>query len=124
MGFNSGFKGLISFRIWIGFFWLRRFQSSVLFSAAVKLRAVWKVRNALNGLADFRFTRIVYFWIFLETHVILFADETLLNAGYDRWYPGEPDGGTDQNCGVINRNSLLGNSPCYYNFPFFCELEY
>jgi hypothetical protein len=57
-------------------------------------------------------------------HVLLFADETLPDAGYDKWYAGEPNGGIGENCGLINRNTLLGNYFCNRPLPFFCELQY
>jgi hypothetical protein len=56
-------------------------------------------------------------------NIFLFADQTLEDAGYNKWFPGEPNGGTTENCGVINRNTLLGNFFCPLPLPFFCEFE-
>ncbi|GFG32041.1 hypothetical protein Cfor_06834, partial [Coptotermes formosanus] len=70
-------------------------------------------------------------WAFIGTHdlyvegtYVTIYNETLHDAGYDRWYVGEPNGGTSENCGVMNRNTLLGNFFCNRPLPFFCELEY
>jgi hypothetical protein len=54
---------------------------------------------------------------------VLFADETLKDAGYNIWFEGEPNGGSSENCGVINRNTLLGNYFCSLPLPFFCEFN-
>jgi hypothetical protein len=54
----------------------------------------------------------------------LFADQTLRDAGHDIWKNGEPNGGTGENCGVINRNTLFADIPCTARYPFFCELNY
>ncbi|XP_069695681.1 hemolymph lipopolysaccharide-binding protein-like isoform X2 [Periplaneta americana] len=48
-------------------------------------------------------------------------NQPLDEAGYNKWHPGEPDYPGVQNCGLLNPNSLLGNTPCELKFPFICE---
>lgn len=59
----------------------------------------------------------------LLSNILLFPDQTLQEAGYNRWSPGEPNGGSTENCGVIFQNGLLGNYFCSLPLPFFCEFE-
>ena len=51
------------------------------------------------------------------------TDQTLEETGYSKTYPGEPNGGTDENCGMINKNSLLGNGFCHAPVAFICEIN-
>lgn len=69
-------------------------------------------------------------WAFIGTHdlyeegiYVTIYNQTLSGAGYNKWYAGEPNGGTAENCGVINRNTLLGNYFCSGRLPFVCELQ-
>jgi hypothetical protein len=55
---------------------------------------------------------------------ILFVDETLREAGYEKWNGGEPNGGTDENCGMIYRSSKIASHWCHDRLPYFCEFNY
>ncbi|XP_023720909.1 hemolymph lipopolysaccharide-binding protein [Cryptotermes secundus] len=69
-------------------------------------------------------------WAFIGTHdlyeegiYVTIYNQSLSAAGYDKWFLGEPNGGTAENCGVINRNTLLGNYFCNRHLPFICEFQ-
>ena len=49
------------------------------------------------------------------------SDETLDNAGYNKWFPDEP--GFLGHCGILRSNSLLGNTFCDEKLLFICELN-
>jgi hypothetical protein len=49
------------------------------------------------------------------------SDETLEAAGYNKWYPDEPN--FMGHCGMMRSNSLLGNTYCHEKLLFICELK-
>jgi len=49
------------------------------------------------------------------------SDETLDDAGYNKWFPDKPD--FLGNCGILRSNSLLGNTYCNEKLLFICELN-
>ncbi|KAJ9590463.1 hypothetical protein L9F63_016494 [Diploptera punctata] len=48
-------------------------------------------------------------------------NETLEEAGYNKWFPDEPN--FMGHCGMLRRNSLLGNTYCNEKLLFICELK-
>uniref|UniRef100_A0A1V1FYB7 Putative CTL7 n=1 Tax=Reticulitermes speratus TaxID=60591 RepID=A0A1V1FYB7_9NEOP len=48
-------------------------------------------------------------------------NETLDDAGYNKWFPDEPD--LMGHCGMLRSNSLLGNTFCNEKLLFICELN-
>ncbi|XP_021932675.1 hemolymph lipopolysaccharide-binding protein-like isoform X2 [Zootermopsis nevadensis] len=89
----------------------------------------------INSEAEGKFvsslwTNKLFLWAFIGTHdlyeegnFVTIHNQTLQEAGYNRWSPGEPNGGSTENCGVIFQNGLLGNYFCSLPLPFFCEFE-
>jgi hypothetical protein len=49
------------------------------------------------------------------------SDETLEAAGYNKWFPDEPN--FMGHCGMLRSNSLLGNTYCNEKLLFICELK-
>ncbi|XP_069694739.1 hemolymph lipopolysaccharide-binding protein-like [Periplaneta americana] len=61
--------------------------------------------------------------LYKEGEYLTIFNQTLVGAGYVKWYPGDPHG-VNQNCGlVIRRDNLLADIPCNEKQPFFCEKE-
>uniref|UniRef100_A0A1V1G515 Putative LPSBP5 n=1 Tax=Reticulitermes speratus TaxID=60591 RepID=A0A1V1G515_9NEOP len=123
----------------------RKFSESHYFGAHLKASIWVEARDicekegahlaVINSEAEAKFVSSLWTstldWAYIGTHdlyvegkYVTLYNETLSDAGYDRWYAGEPNGGTSENCGVINRNTLLGNYFCNLPLPFFCELQY
>ncbi|XP_069695667.1 hemolymph lipopolysaccharide-binding protein-like [Periplaneta americana] len=58
-----------------------------------------------------------------EGQYLTIYNQSLVAAGYVKWYPGEPHG-AGSNCGcVIRRENLLADIICTAKQPFFCEIE-
>ncbi|KAJ8709526.1 hypothetical protein PYW08_009530 [Mythimna loreyi] len=47
--------------------------------------------------------------------------QTLLEAGYSKWYSGEPTLYAEEYCGALWRNRLLYDAGCTTRLPFICE---
>ncbi|KAJ8715437.1 hypothetical protein PYW07_009919 [Mythimna separata] len=47
--------------------------------------------------------------------------QTLMEAGYNKFQPGEPNGEDTEFCGCIFRSGLLCNVWCHEKFTFICE---
>ncbi|KAJ8709544.1 hypothetical protein PYW08_009548 [Mythimna loreyi] len=52
---------------------------------------------------------------------ITFDSQTLKEAGYNKFSPGEPNGEDTEFCGCIFRSGLLCNVWCNKEFTFICE---
>ncbi|XP_063617325.1 lymphocyte antigen 75-like [Cydia splendana] len=47
--------------------------------------------------------------------------ETLAEAGFEEWSPGEPNGLGEENCGTMYWDGLLNDASCGALFPYICE---
>jgi hypothetical protein len=54
---------------------------------------------------------------------VLFAGQSLEEAGYSDWALLEPTSFYDENCGGINQQILLLDITCSHQNPFICEYE-
>ncbi|PSN47172.1 hypothetical protein C0J52_14726 [Blattella germanica] len=70
------------------------------------------------------------FWIgihdqYLEGEYITIFNETLESIGFSSWYPGDPDGSTNYNCGYYRYESTykkgLRDGRCSSHLCFICE---
>ncbi|PSN38570.1 hypothetical protein C0J52_19766 [Blattella germanica] len=51
-------------------------------------------------------------------------DQTTGSAGFNKWVPNEPNGGTNENCGVITKSDgKMGSYFCPKELTFICELD-
>ncbi|KAJ9593481.1 hypothetical protein L9F63_014966 [Diploptera punctata] len=62
--------------------------------------------------------------LFKEGKYITVHDETLIEAGFNKWLAPNPNGGTNENCGVIFPTGELGDDSCSHVITFFCEISY
>lgn len=52
------------------------------------------------------------------------SDQTLSEAGYEVWAPGEPNNARgDEFCGSFSRNGMFLDDPCSRGLTFFCERD-
>ncbi|KAJ4446197.1 hypothetical protein ANN_12891 [Periplaneta americana] len=59
-----------------------------------------------------------------EGEYVTIFNKTIVESGYATWYGNDPDGGTNQNCGMASRKeNLLADESCTYKTGFFCEIE-
>ncbi|PSN32344.1 Hemolymph lipopolysaccharide-binding protein [Blattella germanica] len=80
-----------------------------------KLFDDWRNNWAYTGIHD----------TYKDGYYVTIFDTPLNETGYDKWYSGQPDGTTKENCGVVNRNTgTLGDVPCTSKLSFFCEQEF
>lgn len=49
--------------------------------------------------------------------------QSLKDAGFDKFFPGEPNNGTAEYCGSVFRNGYLNDLSCDKHFAFICEKQ-
>ncbi|PSN42397.1 Hemolymph lipopolysaccharide-binding protein, partial [Blattella germanica] len=81
-----------------------------------------KYVGALGG-EGFDWAFIGFQDMFQEGNFITLFDETLEEAGYNKWPNSDPNGGTSENCGVIFPNGLLGDYKCQNPRTFICQID-
>lgn len=54
----------------------------------------------------------------------MFSGQTLKEAGFDKFFPGEPNNSTvGEYCGSVFRNGFLNDLWCNERFAFICEKQ-
>ncbi|CAH1256718.1 SCUBE3 [Branchiostoma lanceolatum] len=57
-----------------------------------------------------------------EGQWVLADDQSLESAGYSNWYPGEPNGGLNENC-VRHGGNMWADAHCNLEYGFICQID-